>query len=363
MIGYSGNASPKTLLCLGLESMRTCITDISATLRYKPCAFRAVILATWRVHVLCEPVHRGQHSPFAPPSTQLAMLTLTHSPLPDLLQAQLPELMAETRELHEERHVSTLTGMGVTRTHVGMSTSATSVSVDTQPRVVQNASIDNLFVPLPDGVESPVNIDLLEFFLSHHPDRHLVAYVIDGFQHGFDIGFRGPISVTRPRNLRSARTFPDPVSTAIFKELSRGHTSGPFLIPPMSPFHCSPLGAVPKKDGTFRIILDLSSPHGMSINVGISKDSFSVRYSSFDDAVHLVRSSGTSAFMAKLDIRHAFRLCPVRPDQWNLLGFCWNGLFFCDTRLPFGSRSSPYIFNTFADLLLWILMVVGGIFG
>ena len=79
---------------------------------------------------------------------------------------------------------------------------------------------------------------------------------------------------TRPRNLLTARSNPSPVTEAIRKELSRGHTAGPFSQPPMSPFHCSPLGAVPKKDGTFRIILDLSSPRGSSINEGIPKDEF-----------------------------------------------------------------------------------------
>ena len=77
----------------------------------------------------------------------------------------------------------------------------------------------------------------------------------------------------------------------------------------------------------------------------------------------MVRSIGSAAFMAKLDIRHAFRLCPVRPDQWHLLGYSWDGEFYFDTRLPFGSRSSPFIFNAFADALLWILIVVCGIEG
>ena len=86
-----------------------------------------------------------------------------------------------------------------------------------------------------------------------------------------------------------------------------------------------------------------------------------MKYSSFDDAVSLVQALGPNVFMAKLDIRHAFRLCPVRPDQWGLLGYCWQGEFYVDTRLPFGSRSSPFIFNTFADLLLWILIYIGGI--
>ena len=43
------------------------------------------------------------------------------------------------------------------------------------------------------------------------------------------------------------------------------------------------------------------------------------------------------------------------------MGYSWDDQFFVDTRLPFGSRSSPFIFSTFADLLLWILVVVFGI--
>ena len=60
--------------------------------------------------------------------------------------------------------------------------------------------------------------------------------------------------------------------------------------------------------------------------------------------------------MAKIDIKHAFRLCPVHPDDWPLLGFKWLGNYFFDVCLPFGSRSSPFIFNTFADALAWILI-------
>ena len=65
--------------------------------------------------------------------------------------------------------------------------------------------------------------------------------------------------------------------------------------------------------------------------------------------------------MAKVDIKHAFRLCPVLPQDFLLLGMLWDGLFYFDTRLPFGGRSSPFIFNSFADALAWILVFVCGI--
>ena len=57
--------------------------------------------------------------------------------------------------------------------------------------------------------------------------------------------------------------------------------------------------------------------------------------------------------MAKLDIQHAFRLCPVHPADWPLLGYMWQDKFFVDIRLPFGSRSSPFIFTQFALLFVF----------
>ena len=222
-------------------------------------------------------------------------------------------------------------------------------------------NLSNNFHPLPDSVQSPINIKVLQSLLINHSDKSLVNFILEGFRFGFSIGFAGNISSDPVRNLLSARNNPEAVSKAIEKELIRGHTSGLFLYPPLAPLHCSPLGAVPKKDGSHRIILNLSSPKGSSVNEGIPKEEYSVKFSSFDDAVDMVRSLGHGAFMAKLDIKHAFRLCPVRLQDWHLLGYFWQGHYFIDTRLPFGCRSSPFIFNQFASILLWILINVCGI--
>ena len=235
---------------------------------------------------------------------------------------------------------------------------ATSVAATTQPHTATTDDFHTNFNPLPNGICTPVNVNRLYEFLVFHPDQTLVNYIINGFIYGFDIGYSGPITEGQSKNLLSARNNPDAVHTAINKELVRKHTSGPFNAPPFSTLHCSPLGAVPKKDNSYRIILDLSSPRGHSINEGIPRDQFSVRYSSFDDAVKLVSSLGQNAYLAKLDIQHAFRLCPVRQEDWCLLGHSFDHQFFVDTRLPFGSRSSHFIFNKFADLLLWILVYI-----
>ena len=229
--------------------------------------------------------------------------------------------------------------------------------------VTTGSGLDEGFNPLPSGIVSPINVVRLGGVLGSHPNDDMVRYLISGFTHGFDIGFRGGFDDdnTRPRNLLSAIHDAAKVSAAVQKELTRGHTSGPFSSPPFLHTHCSPLGAAPKPDGSVRLILDLSSPRGLSVNDGISADMFACKYSKFDDAVDVVVRVGVGCFLAKIDIRHAFRLCPVRPDQWYLLCYRWCGGYFVDTRLPFGGRSSPFIFNTFAGALAWVFIFVGGI--
>ena len=205
-----------------------------------------------------------------------------------------------------------------------------------------------------------VNVPRFQSLLAGYPST-LSDFLISGFSSGFRLGFLGQISTGREKNNLSAGKNIEAVSKAILKELNRGHSVGPFSSPPFQNFHCSPLGAVPKKDGSTRIILDLSSPSGSSVNEGIPSEFFSVKYSSFDDAVSMVREVGRGCFMAKIDIKHAFRIVPVHPNDWPLLGYKWLGRYFFDVRLPFASRSSPFIFNAFADSLAWILIHKFGI--
>ena len=100
----------------------------------------------------------------------------------------------------------------------------------------------------------------------------------------------------------------DAVSTALAKEVSNSHTAEPFPSPPIFNLQCSPLGVVPNKDGTWRLIMDPSSPHGSSINDYISKEGFTLHYATFDQAISLGAHHEMDALMAKLDIKHAFRL-------------------------------------------------------
>ena len=61
-------------------------------------------------------------------------------------------------------------------------------------------------------------------------------------------------------------------------------------------------------------------------------------------------------FLAKADIKAAYGMVPVHPDDQSLLGVLWDGRIYIDKMLPFGLRSAPIIFSAVADALQWILI-------
>ena len=100
---------------------------------------------------------------------------------------------------------------------------------------------------------------------------------------------------------------------------------------------------VPKdhQPGKFRLIIDLSSPVGDSVNKGIDPNLTSLTYPQVEDAVRLIKAAGSGALMAKLDLKAAYRHVPVHPDNKSLLAIRWSGTTYLDTALPFSLCSAP----------------------
>ena len=131
--------------------------------------------------------------------------------------------------------------------------------------------------------------------------------------------------------------------------------AGPFDEPPFSPFHCSGMVVVPKRDSSWRVITHLSAPEGRSINDFIDPEAVTLKYTTVDNAINLANQLGCGTLFAKIDLAKAFRQCPVREADWHLLGLHWKGKFYYDNCLPFGLRTSPFLFNTVAIALKYII--------
>ena len=99
---------------------------------------------------------------------------------------------------------------------------------------------------------------------------------------------------------------------------------GPFSTLPLPNLQISPIGLVPKKEsGDFQLIMDLPYPKGDSINDYIDPEECSIKFDNFDRAVQMVAQLGQGALMAKLVIKSAYRLCPMRKEDWELLELQW----------------------------------------
>lgn len=183
-----------------------------------------------------------------------------------------------------------------------------------------------------------------------------MLYVTQGMRQGFRIGHAAPlVRIMHSQNHPSSLCNSQFVSTYLDSCCVEGQTWGPFDSPPFTTYQCSGLGVIPKKNGKFRVIHDLSSPQGSSVNDAIPPKDFSLQYESVDTAINYIMHLGKGSLLTKVDIRNAFRLCPVNPADIHLLGINWQGQYFFERVLPFGLRSSPYIFDRFASALEWIL--------
>ena len=122
--------------------------------------------------------------------------------------------------------------------------------------------------------------------------------------------------------------------------------------------HCSPFGVIPKRNrpNKWRLIVDLSTPDGHSVNNGISKD---LARLSYVDVVAGILQRGRGTLLAKMDIWQAYRNVPIHPSDRLLLGMQWRGETFADATLPFGLRSAPLIFPAIADALQWAMQKMG----
>jgi len=191
---------------------------------------------------------------------------------------------------------------------------------------------------------SALNKDLWISELTNDPDKE---FLTDGVLNGFQLLPKDAVLQPAEMSNYHSTTSPDKhasVEAIIRQEIAAGN----FLVTSQKPTIISALGAVPKADSSeLRLIHDCSMPHGRGVNsyIQIEKQHFQT----LDDAVACI-SKGS--YLAKIDLRHAYRSIPVHPSNHHALGLKWSfslsastPTYFIDTCLSFESSSSPGIFH------------------
>jgi hypothetical protein len=192
--------------------------------------------------------------------------------------------------------------------------------------------------------------------LTGYPDRSWAHRLVHDILCGVDIGYRGSRQqqITCP-NFIDSEAEERAVTADLQNEISLGRIAGPFTRSPFQHFRCSPLKTVEKKGkpGQYRVIHHLSHPHGRSINTYTAD--WPCHLARLDDALNIVRRLGRGCCMAKMDVKSAYRIIPVRPADWSILGIYWQQRFFFHRTLPFGLRSSCHLWERYATAVQWII--------
>ena len=226
---------------------------------------------------------------------------------------------------------------------------------------------DRLTPEVLDAVEiwslghTPVNFLQLTKYLEFYPDKNAASYIKNGFMKGFELSYNGSRTHVVSQNLSSAFEYHDELLEKVHKEIQSGRIIGPFKNLPLSNLHLSPVGLVPKSDGGWRMITHLSYPESCGVNQFIDPNLCTVQYSSFDSVVDMIAKLGKGTLLGKVDVKSAFRLIPVYPGDFDLLGFSIDGLFYIDKCLPMGCSISCKIWETFATFLHWLTSFKSGI--
>ncbi len=180
---------------------------------------------------------------------------------------------------------------------------------------------------------TPVAYQRLSQLLASHPDPQFTAFIQRGISSGFRIGFnrRSNSLVPCHRNHPSALTMPNATAMQLHEEVCLQRLYGP--IPPhwAGHIHTSPIGLIPKPHSDrFRLIVDLSHPRGHSVNDGIDPALCSLSYASVQDAVSFIAQLGVNTQLIKLDLKNAYRILPIHPDDMSLLGITWQNCLWTD---------------------------------
>lgn len=199
-----------------------------------------------------------------------------------------------------------------------------------------------------------------EAYLEEYPDAEKKGWILRGIENGVNIGLVG--TATHPRCVKNlAMSAKDKLSVGewVEKQSDAGHMLGPFLTEdvPYDKWSRSPMGAVPKPNGTIRPITHLSkaSLTSPSVNEQLYEPWRHCTLPTFLEVVEMFWVLLPGAWLWLIDLESAYRQVRIQAAQAQHLGVQIFGFWFFDVTLPFGLATAPFLFLLYAEALRWIM--------
>ena len=221
---------------------------------------------------------------------------------------------------------------------------------------VKNGNTHN-FLGAQVQVKGQLDPDKWEMRLHNYWDEQLCSLIRYGFPLDFNSNSHLLYELT---NHSSATHYHKDVKAYLEEEKQFNAIYGPYSEPPLENMHFSPFLTREKPGAKHRrVIVDLSLPHGSSVNAGVQPESylgtpFLLTLPTIDTITQKVKENGKGSLLYKIDLSRAFRHVKLDPKDYNLLGLHLQGYYF-DSCLPFGFKHGSAIFQRISNAIRYIM--------
>ena len=201
-------------------------------------------------------------------------------------------------------------------------------------------------LPTPNNSSATTSAGNLTRFASNWDSFCNNAFILRIIHEGYKIqliddNISLPIVISTPSKLKK------PILAAEIKSYLESGTID--VIEPHDTDIVSRVFTVPKPDGSFRMIIDLSL-----LNLKVSKSSF--RMEDKEVIKELIKNND---YLVSIDLKNAFHLISLHNDSKRLTAFELDGIRYCFQVLPFGLTSSPRIFSKILKPVISYLRTLG----
>ena len=156
------------------------------------------------------------------------------------------------------------------------------------------------------------------------------------------------ITQTKYKNVAIEARLWSPAVHVLHTWLNLGFICGPYPTLPYPSGKCNGLLLIPKGASNVRVCSDFSRPLGDSFNSAVNRNfkrRLPLRIANFANVKRALQLAGSSCWMMKNDIKDAYKMIQVRPDQVKAQQFSFGGCYFYDTSLVFGDCSAVHAFS------------------
>ena len=161
--------------------------------------------------------------------------------------------------------------------------------------------------------------------------------ILEDLRHGWKLVFRDttpptttvPVPVSVPRNLEKARALREEVDALVSK-------GAVHKVDPSTPGFYSHIFLVPKKNGTWRLVIDLSKMNKY----------LQVPHFKMETTRSVAASIREGEWTVSLDLMDAYFHVPIFSGHQRFLRFFHEGICYQFVALPFGLASAPLIFTS-----------------